>query len=308
MRIIRHLEGPAVRFDAPVATLGNFDGVHVGHQEILSRVVRQAKARGGEGVVLTFYPHPAAVLAPQRAPAPLGSLRERLARMRDAGIDTVVLQHFTAKFAALTAEAFVESYLVGRLNVAKVVIGHSVNFGRGRGGSALTLTEAGRRFGFDVEVVGPVMIDGTAVSSTEVRGCLAAADLALASRLLGRPYAVEGRVIVGDRRGRTLGFPTANLRPRVAPLVPNGVYAVRVERGGARHDAVANVGHNPTFGHGRARTVEANLFDFDGDLYGERLRVSFVARLRGEMRFPSVQALVDQIRLDTQRAREVLKS
>ncbi len=306
MRIIRHLEASPVRFDSPVVTLGNFDGLHVGHQEILSRVVRQAKVLGGEGIVLTFFPHPAAVLSPERAPTPIGSLRERLARMRGAGVDTVVLSHFTTKFAAIGAEEFVEQYLVGRLNVRKVVIGRSVNFGRGRGGSAATLAEAARRYGFEVEIVGPVMVDGIAVSSTEVRSRLAAGDVTLTARLLGRPYAVEGRVIVGDRRGRTLGFPTANLRPRVAPLVPNGVYAVRVESSGRSHDAVANVGNNPTFGQGRARTVEAHLFDFDGDLYGERLRVSFVERLRGEMRFPSVAALVDQIQSDARRARVVL--
>lgn len=308
MRIIRHLEGSAARFVSPVATLGNFDGVHVGHQEILSRVVRQARACGGEGIVLTFYPHPAAVLTPERAPAPLGSLRERMARMREAGVDTVVLRHFTTKFAAITAEEFIARYLVDRLNVRKVVIGHSVNFGHRRGGSADTLAAAGRRLGFEVEVVGPVTADGIVVSSTEVRSRLAAGDVAVAARLLGRPYAVDGRVIAGDRRGRALGFPTANLRPRVMPLVPDGVYAARVESGGRRYDAVANVGHNPTFGHGRTRTVEAHLFDFAGDLYGERLRVSFVERLRGEMRFRSAEALVEQVRLDSRRAREVLKS
>ena len=307
MQVIRHLEASRARFESPIATLGNFDGVHVGHQEILARVVRQAAERRGDGVVLTFFPHPTSVLAPERAPASLTPLCERLDRMRDAGVSTVVLQHFTRAFAALEASDFVERYLVRSLGVVKVIIGHSVNFGRGRGGNAATLEDAGRRFGFEVEVVGPVTVDGIAVSSTEVRKCLSVGDVVLGARLLGRTYAVVGRVIVGDRRGRGLGFPTANLRPRSPILVPDGVYAVLAEWGAERRGGVANVGRKPTFGQGHLRTLEAHLFDFDGDLYGERLRVSFVERLRGETRFPSPQALVEQIRKDAERAREVLK-
>jgi riboflavin kinase/FMN adenylyltransferase len=311
MRILRHLESRDVHFRLPVATLGNFDGVHLGHQEILSRLVGQARSRGSESVVITFFPHPTAVLAPERAPAPLASLRERLAWIRDAGVDTVILQRFTRRFAGLRPEEFIERYLVHRLGVVKVIIGHSVNFGRGRRGGARTLEEAGPRYGFEVEIVGPVSVEGLAVSSTEVRSRLSAGEVGLAARLLGRAYAVEGRVVVGDRRGRTLGFPTANLRPRLPPLVPDGVYAVRTEREHPPrepHTGVANVGRTPTFGAGRQRTVEVHLFDFDADLYGERLRVSFVERLRGEMRFPSPEALAEQIRRDAECAREVLKS
>src|ERR1051326_8403949 len=152
MRIVRHLEASSVAFRSPVATLGNFDGVHAGHQEILARVVRQAAERGAEPVVITFYPHPTAVLAPERAPAAIASLHERLVRFADAGVETVVLQRFTRAFSGLTAVEFIERYLVRHLGVSKMIIGHSVNFGRGRGGSATTLEEAGRRFGFEVEV------------------------------------------------------------------------------------------------------------------------------------------------------------
>lgn len=307
MRIVRHLEGAdPPRIGGSVLTLGNFDGVHTGHQEILTRVVRQARDRGTAALVVTFFPHPAVVLAPGRAPAPLGSLRDRLGRFAEAGIDTAVVQHFTEPFSRLTAEEFVERYLVGHLRVRKIVIGHSVSFGRARGGNAASLTDAGRRLGFEVEVVGPVTVDGIAVSSSEVRRHLLAGDVATAARLLGRAYAVEGRVIRGDQRGRTLGFPTANLRPRTSPIVPNGVYAVRVEQGDECFGGVANVGTNPTFGPGRERTLEAHVFDFAKDVYGKRLRVSFVAQLRGEMRFPSVADLVEQIRRDAARAREAL--
>jgi len=312
MRVLRHLDRARDGFKSPVATLGNFDGVHAGHQEILSRVVGQAKARGVDSVVITFYPHPTAVLAPDRAPAALSPLHDRLARIREHGVGALVLQHFTPAFAALEAEEFVKRYLVDRLGVGKVIIGHSVNFGRKRSGTAKTLEEAGRRHGFDVEVVGPVQVDGIAVSSTEVRKRLAAGEVTLAARLLRRAYTVEGRVLVGDRRGRKLGFPTANLRPRLGPLVPNGVYAVRVawtdRTSGARIDrpGVANVGLNPTFGEGRQRTLEPHLFDFDGDLYGARLQVSFIERLRGELKFSSVDALVEQIGRDAAAARAVL--
>ena len=166
MRIVRHLEGADPSICGSVLTLGNFDGVHRGHQEILTRVVRQARERGSEALVVTFFPHPAVVLAPARAPVPLGSLRDRLGRFAEAGIDTAVVQHFTKAFSALSADEFVERYLVGRLRVKKIVIGHSVSFGRGRGGNATSLAEAGRRLGFEVEVVGPVTVDGIAVRST----------------------------------------------------------------------------------------------------------------------------------------------
>ena len=307
MKVIRHLEASRVLFRSPIATLGNFDGVHVGHQEILSRLVQQAAERASEPVVITFFPHPTAVLAPEHAPAEIASLHERLAGFQDAGVETVVLQRFTRSFAGLEANEFVERYLVRRLRVAKMIIGHSVNFGRARGGSAATLEEAGRRFGFEVEVVGPVEVDGIAVSSTEVRKSLSAGNVTLAARLLGRPYTVDGRVVVGERRGRTLGFPTANLRPRTEILVPDGVYAVRARWATEERGGVANVGRKPTFGPGRGRTLEAHLFDFDEELYGASLRVEFVERLRGEVRFPSPQALVEQIRRDAERAKEVLK-
>jgi riboflavin kinase / FMN adenylyltransferase len=308
MQVIRHLEACDRRFRSPVVTLGNFDGVHRGHQEILSRVVRQARQSGREAVLITFFPHPTSVLAPSRAPAALGSLGERLERFREVGVDVVVLQRFTPAFAALDAEVFIERYLVRRLEVAKVVIGHSVNFGRARGGNARTLMEAGARLGFAVEVVGPVKVDGIAVSSTAVRERLAAGEVVVASRLLGRRYAVEGRVVRGDQRGQGLGFPTANVRPRTAVLVPDGVYAVRLRWNGERRDGVANVGRNPTFGQGRARTLEAHLFEFAGEIYGRALRVEFVDRLRGEKKFASPQELVEQIREDVARAREVLKT
>jgi riboflavin kinase/FMN adenylyltransferase len=217
-----------------------------------------------------------------------------------------VAQHFTRAFSRLAPEEFVARYLVTALGVAHVVIGHNVSFGRDREGNAELLRRMGERCGFTVEIVGPIRVDGVEVSSTEVRTRLAAGDVAGGARLLGRPYAIVGRVGEGKRRGKALGFPTANVRPRVPPVVPDGVYAVVVEHAGERFRGVANIGRNPTFGEGAPRTVEAHLFDFDRDLYGERLRVALVARIRGEIRFASPTALVEQIAADARRAREIL--
>lgn len=306
MRIVRHLEGATLDLASPVVTLGNFDGVHLGHQAILDRVVAEARDRGGAAVAITFFPHPARVLAPGRVPVPIASLRDRFESFREAGIDVVVAQRFTRAFSELEPEAFVERMLVSELGAVKVVVGHSVSFGHKRRGTADLLRDQGERHGFAVEIVGPVLAGGIEVSSTKVRGAVVEADLALATQLLGRPYALEGRVVLGARRGRTIGFPTANLRSRVPPLVPDGVYAVRAEVGGAIVGGAANVGRNPTFGPGAPRTVETHLLDFDRDVYGEKLRVEFVERIRGEIRFGSVAALVDQIAKDVARAREIL--
>lgn len=306
MRIIRHLERCGLSLRSPVVTLGNFDGVHVAHREILRRVVTQARERGGESVVITFFPHPAAVLASEKASPAIASLRERLAVFRELGVETVVLQHFTTRFSQITAEQFIERYLVARLGAVKVIIGHSVSFGHGRQGNAHLLTEAGTRLGFQVEVVGPIAVDGVPVSSTMVRRCVTEGRILLAAKLLGRPYSIAGRVVAGDHRGKGLGYPTANVKPRVPFLAPDGVYAVRVECRGRLIPGVANIGRNPTFGEGRPRGIEAHLFDFHEELYGSWIRVLLIERLRGEERFRSARDLVDQIQRDVARAKEIL--
>jgi riboflavin kinase/FMN adenylyltransferase len=315
--LIRHIESHPRRFVAPVVTLGNFDGVHPGHQAILGRVVAEARARGTDAVAITFHPHPVAVLRPERAPSLLTPLREKLRHIAATGVDVVVLQHFTRAFATLTPEAFVERFLVARLRVARLIVGHSVNFGHERRGNAALLETLSARVGFALEVVGPVRVDSHEVSSSVVRRAVAAGDLRLATALLGRPHALVGRIVVGKRRGAALGFPTANVHVRAGLYPPDGVYAVRVEvearrdcgavRGCAAitRDGVANIGRNPTFGE-NARTLEAHLFDFSDDLYGRRCRVALIERLRGEIGFPSVDALVAQIRRDADEARVIL--
>jgi riboflavin kinase/FMN adenylyltransferase len=306
MRVIRHLPRLERPLPRVVLTLGNFDGVHRGHQAILARARASADSTRGQVVALTFHPHPLAVLAPARAPGMIQSLHDRLATLGTLGVDVAVAQRFTREFSSLTPEDFVERFLLHRLEVVDVVVGYNVNFGRGRSGSASTLAALGAKHGFRVEAVGPVTVGDVAVSSSGVRHALAAGDVAQVHAMLGRHYRLRGRVIAGERRGRTLGFPTANLHVRPRVLVPgDGVYAVRVHAGSLRQPGVVNVGVRPTFGEAR-RTVEAHLLDWSGDLYGAWAEVEFVARLRGERRFDGPQALRDAIAADVAAARRVL--
>lgn len=305
MLLLRHLDLARPRFKTPVLTLGNFDGVHRGHQQILARVVERARSRGGTSIVVTFQPHPAAVLAPSRAPALITNLRTRLGRIADSGIDVTFVQRFTTEFSRITAEDFVRRLLVDRLNVKEIVVGHRVTFGNRRAGDAELLRRLGRECGFEVEVIGPVEAEGIEVSSSAVREAIVAGDFERAQILLGHGVSVSGRVVHGHHRGKSLGFPTANLRVTSLVLPPDGVYAVEVRIKDRRYGGVANLGKRPTFGE-HERGLETYVFDFDGDLYGRLLEVTFVEQLRGEFKFPSVDALVEQIARDAEIARRLL--
>ncbi|MFQ5666006.1 MAG: bifunctional riboflavin kinase/FAD synthetase [Candidatus Binatia bacterium] len=305
MLLLRSLERVGRRFTAPVVTLGNFDGVHRGHQTIFGRVVARARTQCGQAVVLTFHPHPAAVLAPDRAPRLITDWHTRIERIGALGVDAVIVQHFTRAFAEITAEDFVRRFLVGGLGVRAVVVGHRVSFGHERGGGAETLRQLGAAHGFAVEVIGPVEVDGLVVSSSAIRRAIGAGDLRRAQQLLGRPPSVSGRVVHGHHRGKALGFPTANLRLRGVVLPPDGVYAVRARVQGSLQPGIANLGFNPTF-QDHTRGLEVHLFDVDTHLYGQRIEVCFVERLRGEVRFPNAQALASQIATDVAAARRIL--
>jgi len=305
MLLLRHVERVGRRFTTPVLTLGNFDGVHVGHQEILRRLVAQARATGGDAVALTFHPHPAAVLMPARAPQLITDWRTRVERIAAMGVDAVIVQRFTCAFSTITAADFIRRILVADLGVHTVVVGHRVSFGHGRKGGADLLRELGAACGFDVEVIGPVEVGGIAVSSSAVRAAISGGDLDCARALLGRAPGAAGRVVHGHHRGKQLGFPTANLRVAGLVLPPDGVYAVRARLGERRLEGVANLGFKPTFQE-HERTLEVHLFDFDADVYGRRLEVDFVRRLRAETKFPDVHALAEQIGRDAAAARHVL--
>lgn len=306
MRVIRHLPRVAAPLDRVVLTLGNFDGLHLGHRAIIERARATAVARGGRVVALTFHPHPLAVLAPERAKPMIQSLHDRLAGLRGLGVDVAVVQRFTRTFASLAPEEFVEGFLLRSLRLLHVVVGYNVTFGRGRAGTAATLATLGARLGFEVETVGPVTVDGVAVSSSAIRKAIAAGDVGRAAALLGRVHRLRGRVVAGERRGRTIGFPTANLHVPPRVLVPaDGVYAVRARLDATAVPGVLNVGVRPTFGEAR-RTVETHLLDWDGDCYGRVVELELVARLRGERRFDGVDALRAAIAADVAQARRLL--
>ena len=296
-----------------VVTVGNFDGVHRGHLALVARAVAVAQTRGVPAVALTFDPHPAAVLRPDAAPGLLQSVAERVAALRAAGLDDVVVRRFDAALAALTPDEFVADVLVGELGAVAVVVGENFRFGRRAAGDAAGLREMCAAVGVAVEVVPLVGEDGAVVSSSALRAALAAGDVAAVTEGLGRPYALAGEVVRGDGRGRTIGVPTANVAVDPARALPgDGVYACRVtgtDAGGARvaGPAVVNVGRRPTF-DGVGRTVEAHLLDGppDLDLYGGRLRLEPVARIRGEQRFDGPEALVARIREDVAEARRIL--
>jgi riboflavin kinase/FMN adenylyltransferase len=292
-----------------VVTVGTFDGVHRGHRAVVDEVVRRARASGRASVVVTFEPHPLAVLRPDLAPGRLTTASERKAALAETELDYLLVLRFDRALAALEPEAFVRSVLLDRCRMAELVVGHDHGFGRGRQGDLATLRELGRRFGFGVDVVGPVAGQaGRPISSSAIRSAVASGDLGAAARELGRPYRVSGVVERGARRGTTIGVPTANLAPPEGKLLPpDGVYAVRVEWGGGVAAGMLNQGGRPTLGDGR-RWLEAHLFEFDGDLYGREIRIEWVAPLRAIRRFESLVALQEQLRRDELAARAALAS
>jgi riboflavin kinase/FMN adenylyltransferase len=306
MKPVRLDGSPAPRFTTPAVAIGNFDGVHLGHVALAAATVERARALGGQPLVLSFDPHPARVLRPDGAPATLYTLRQRAELLGELGIEGLVVLPFDAERGRQPPDAFVEEVLVGRLGAGTVVVGEQFRFGRGRAGDVDLLRRAGERYGFSVAAIPPVALDGAPVSSSRVRDLLGRGEVRLAARLLSRPFFLEGRVVPGDGRGRTIGVPTANIEVENETLPAPGVYAGLAGEGGSALGACAlNVGVRPTFGGG-ALLVEAHVLDFDEDLYGRRLRIALIERLREERRFTSVEALVTQIRDDVGRTRAVL--
>jgi riboflavin kinase / FMN adenylyltransferase len=288
-------------------TVGSFDGVHLGHQAVLHEIARRATAQGRASVLVTFEPHPLEVVNPQAAPPLLTTDTERREMLAQLPLDYVLFLRFDRRLASFTPEEFVDRVLLDRCQMRELVIGHDHGFGRGRSGDVDTLRRLGTERGFDVDVVDVVDSGEQHVSSSRIRRAVAGGDLATAARMLGRPYQVSGQVTPGERRGRLLGVPTINLStlPPQKLLPPDGVYAVRVEWRGGRLDGMMNQGPKPTFADGR-RTLEAHLFDFEGDLYGEWVRIEWVERLRDIERFPSVEVLKRQLDDDRIRARAAL--
>jgi riboflavin kinase/FMN adenylyltransferase len=309
MERLRLSPGRRAAWTAPAVAVGNFDGVHRGHQALAAAAVEEAERAGGTAAVLTFDPHPARVLQPQRAPSTLMTLDQKAEALAALGIHHLAVCEFTREVAGQSAEEFARTVLAGALGARAVVVGANFRFGRGRAGDAAALEGFGRTLGFGVRVVDPVLYEGEPVSSTRIREAVEAGAMERAAAMLGREYAVDGRVVHGEERGRTIGFPTANLETVNETLPGRGVYACwfRVEGEERPWPAAVNVGVRPTF-QGQGVSVEAHLLGFSGDLYGSQARVSFVQRLRGEQRFAGVDALRAQIEQDVARARAVLRA
>ncbi|HEU5039969.1 MAG TPA: bifunctional riboflavin kinase/FAD synthetase [Gemmatimonadales bacterium] len=288
-------------------TVGSFDGVHRGHHAVLEEIARRASAAGRASVLVTFEPHPLEVVNPQAAPPLLTTGPERREILAQTALDYVLFLRFDRQLADYTPEEFVRRVLLGRCGMRELVIGHDHGFGRGRSGDVETLRRLGAEDGFEVDVVPAVDVGEQHVSSSRIRRAVAGGDLVTAARMLGRPYSVSGQVSQGEQRGRLLGVPTINLAdvPPQKLLPPDGVYAVRVEWRGGRTGGMLNQGPRPTFQDGR-RVLEAHLFGFEGDLYGEWVRIEWVERLRDVTRFPSVEHLKEQLNRDRSRALEVL--
>ena len=306
MKIIRGLSDIAkFTLKDPVVTLGNFDGVHVGHQAIFKQVVAHALSKGGTSVAFTFEPHPLKVLSPLRSPRLLATFREKMEQIEASGMDAVICARFTPEFASQNPDDFVKNILVDTLHVVDLFVGHDYAFGKDRRGDIPFLRDAGQRHGFGVHVIGPVKVEGIVVSSTKIRQLVMDGEVCLASKLLGRPYSIEGTVIRGKSRGRDLGFPTANITTPNELPPKEGVYAVSVLVEGHEYKAAANIGSNPTFDEAET-SFEAHILDFDGDLYGKFLKIKFIKRVRDEVRFKSVEELTEQIAKDVERVRSVL--
>jgi riboflavin kinase/FMN adenylyltransferase len=296
-----------IRAEGTVVTVGSFDGVHLGHQAVLAEVARRAAAAGRASVLVTFEPHPLAVINPPAAPALLTTGPERREILALTPIDYALFLRFDRALARLAPEEFVREVLLARCGMQDLVFGYDHGFGRNRSGDVETLRRLGAELGFAVDAVPPADLEGEPVSSGRIRRAIAGGDLRTAARLLGRPYTVSGRVTAGERRGRIIGVPTINLAeiPGDKLLPPDGVYAVWVEWRGGRSGGMMNQGTRPTFDDSR-RVLEAHLFGVDGDLYGEWVRVEWVERLRDVRRFAGIEQLQDQLRRDRARAEAIL--
>lgn len=301
MLVFRGFQRPAG--SSMVLTLGNFDGVHLGHRALLQRMTEIAGQVGLPAAVVTFEPHPREFFSPASAPARLTTLREKLEHFSDEGVDLVHVLHFNRALASLSSEAFVEQVLVQGLGVRHLIVGDDFRFGAGRQGNYDYLKHISQDYGFSVESMDSILLDGQRVSSSAVRQSLQAGDLEQAARFLGRPYGMAGRVVHGRKLGRQLGFATANIYIRHNPLVMTGVFTVCViGPRGQKFQGVANLGVRPTIG-GTRPLLEIHLLDFQGDLYGAHLSVQFVHKLRDELKFPDLSALQAQIAQDVAAAR-----
>ena len=307
MILITDLKNIQKKFDNSILTLGNFDGLHLGHQELVKMIIRRARETGALSMVVTFRPHPLKILAPDKCPPLISIYEEKIKLFERLGIDVLVKIPFTLEFSAMAPGDFVRDVLCGTLGAKEIFVGYNYRFGRGREGDTQTLRSLGEKYGFAVREIEQVAIDGEVVSSTKIRILLGDGDVGYAAKLLGRTYAITGIVVKGDGRGKGLGFPTANIAPKHSIIPADGVYAVRLVVRERAYDGIANIGMRPTFNK-KALAVEVHVFDFNEDIYGEDISLYFIKKIREEKRFKGADALVTQIRSDIEVAKEILAS
>jgi riboflavin kinase / FMN adenylyltransferase len=303
VKVFDDVETLRAHLRSPVATIGNFDGLHRGHQAIVRTLLERSREIGGSSLLITFEPHPLRVLAPERSPRMLTTRRQKLALIGATGVEYLLILPFTMELAEVSAEEFVTRYLSEGLGVKEIHVGANFNFGRDRAGNAELLVNTCGRLGIRAAVVPEVLYLDSPISSSRIRRAIQSGEVELARELLGRPYVVEGTVIHGESRGAGLGFPTANLETQNEMVPQDGVYVTEAVIDGRSWPAVTNIGSRPTF-EGASYAVETHLLDGHADLYGLTLTIGFLARLRPELKFDSPQALVAQVRKDLQRARD----
>jgi riboflavin kinase/FMN adenylyltransferase len=303
--LITDLKEIATPFPRSVITLGNFDGLHLGHQELIRKVIRRAKETGSRSIVVTFRPHPLKILAPEKCPPLISIYEEKIKLFEKLGIDVLVKIPFTLEFAKMSPGDFVKGILCDMLGAKEIFVGFNYRFGRGREGNIATLKALGERLGFTVREVEQVSLNGEVISSTKIRHLLRDGEVEHAARLLGRTYTITGIVVKGDGRGKSLGFPTANIAPKHSIIPAHGVYAVRLFVRDRFYDGIANIGMRPTFDK-NVLTIEVHVFDFDEDIYGEDISLYFIGKIRDEKKFGSADELIRQIRRDVGIARDLL--
>ncbi len=305
MDIIVGIENIRRKFRNPVLTLGNFDGVHLGHQRIFRELKEEARKIDGEAIVFTFDPHPLKILAPQRCPPLITPFKKKLMLMERSGIDVLIVATFDQAFAGTRPEAFVKEILVAKIGARKILVGYNYNFGKDRQGNVEMLMRLGQKFGFEVKVIEAMKVNDIPVSSSKIRELIQDGKMGEAAQLLGRNYLLIGKVIWGADRGKRLGFPTANLEILNGLYPKTGVYAVEVIMGDKTYPGVADVGYNPTFGK-NPLSVEVHILDFSQDIYGEEIQLVFLERLRDEEAFENPELLARQIRKDVDAARKII--
>ena len=308
MKVIKSVEDKSslCEFRDAFVTIGNFDGVHLGHQHIIKMLIKEARENNRKAAVITFDPHPQMVLHPEKRPFYLiTSLEEKIKLLEELGVDAVILIPFSLEFSKMTAEDFV-CQILDSLQIKKIFIGYDYTFGKDKVGNAAFLVDFGNRLGFDIDIINAVRVDDTIVGSTRIRNAILEGDVKTVIAPLGRPYNLSGIVVKGSRRGGSLGFHTANIKTDKVLIPAHGVYAVIVHLKGIRYRGVSNIGVNPTFDDERL-SIEVHLLDFDRDIYGKSLEVLFIDRIRDEVKFADPEKLVAQVKRDIEKAEAILK-